>query len=143
MSWVIVFPSTPQLASLGPGGEGGALRTRAAPGLTLRTTPEVTAIFSASSTVLVATVLTLLTTASLTALACSLVFSATVGGLGLAAALTPTPPTFPRALEPLVLPKSGGLPLLVLRALITGRPTLGPEGSEGSGLCTARDPGGE
>lgn len=58
------------------------------PGLTLRTTPVVTAMFSASSTVLVATVLTLVTTASLTALACSLVFSATVGGLWLALALT-------------------------------------------------------
>lgn len=51
------------------------------PGLTLCTTLEVIAMFSASSTVLVATVLTLETTASLTALACSLVFSATVGGI--------------------------------------------------------------
>lgn len=39
-------------------------------------------MFSASSTVLVATVLTLVTTASLTALACSLVFSATEEDFG-------------------------------------------------------------
>lgn len=57
-------------------------------GLTLCITPEVTAMFSTSSTVLVATVLTLETTASLTALACSLVFSATVGKAWLALALT-------------------------------------------------------
>lgn len=79
------------LASLRPRGKDGALSPGWA-GLTLRTTPEVTAMFSASSTVLVATVLTLLTTASLTALACSLVFSATVGGLWLALALTPPLP---------------------------------------------------
>ena len=70
----------PQLASMGPG---------LGRDLTLRTTPEVIAMFSASSTVLVATVLTLETTASLTALACSLVFSATVGGIWQALALIP------------------------------------------------------
>lgn len=49
-------------------------------------------MFSASSTVLVATVLTLVTTASLTALACSLVFSATARGLWLAVVLIPPCP---------------------------------------------------
>lgn len=49
-------------------------------------------MFSTSSTVLVATVLTLETTASLTALACSLVFSATVGGIWQALALIPPNP---------------------------------------------------
>lgn len=48
-------------------------------------------MFSASSTVLMATVLTLVTTASLTALACSLVFSATARGLWLALVLLPLP----------------------------------------------------
>lgn len=60
----------------------GEPRERTRAGLTLRTTPVVTTMFSASSTVLVATVLTLLTTASLTALACSLVFSATAEDSG-------------------------------------------------------------
>lgn len=104
---------SPQLASLGPRGKDGSLRTRAGPDLTLCTTPEVMAIFSASSTVLVATLLTLLTTASLTALACSLVFSATVGELWVTLALTPPyqdqpapgrpEQPFTRALKPLAL----------------------------------------
>lgn len=68
----------PQLAALGPSEKDGTVWE---PGLTFCNTPEETAMFSASSTVLVATVLTLVTTASLTALACSLVFSATGRGL--------------------------------------------------------------
>lgn len=68
-----------------------AQRASRGPGLTFRTTPEVMAMFSASSTVLMATVLTLVTTASLTALACSLVFSATARGLWLSLVLLPLP----------------------------------------------------
>lgn len=53
-------------------------------------------MFSASSTVLTATVLMLVTTASLTALACSLVFSATARGRGCGWALSSCAPPFPQ-----------------------------------------------
>lgn len=108
-------------------------------------------MFSTSSTVLVATVLTLETTASLTALACSLVFSATAGGIWQALALIPPSlalacPSHARAALSLGPQNSGstgdlGCPLSDSREglTITRWSTLGiPPASGGLGPSTAR-----
>lgn len=94
--------------------------------LTFRITPEVMAMFSASSTVLMATVLTLVTTASLTALACSLVFSATARGLWLAVVLTPPCPG-------LACPSQAEQPL--------SQGTQNSASTGGPGLCLSLTPG--